>query len=154
MNTHLTEEQISQYIAGYASGELDRHIAGCAQCSTKIASLENIIGKFRGSACDWAGRKCPRIPDMAILSGALRRSRTRSLRWLAAVATLAAIVAALPALRKPVEHPVAELEQSRSDEQLLERVNANLSQSAPASLQPLMEMLPPRNDSKNQGEIR
>jgi len=154
MNTHLTEEQISQYIAGYDTGEIDGHIAGCAQCSATLASFENIIGQFRGSAGDWAGRECPRIPDIATLSGTFRRSRTRSLRWVAAVATLAAIVAAVPALRKPVEPPVGELEQSRSDEQLLERVNAHLSQSAPASLQPLMEMLPPRSDLKNEGEIR
>ena len=153
MNTHLTEEQISQYIAGYGTGELDRHIAGCAQCSAKLGSFENIIGQFRGSAGDWAGREC-RLPDMATLCGIFRRSRTLSLRWVAAAATLAAIAAAFPAFRKPVEPPVAELEQSRSDEQLLERVNAHLSQSAPASLQPLMEMLPPRSDLKNEGEIR
>src|SRR5215475_14080759 len=154
MNTHLTEEQISQYIAGYATGELDRHIAGCPQCSAKLGSFENIIGQFRGSAGDWAGRECPRVPDMATLSGTFRRSRTRSLRWVAAAATLAAIVAAGPAFRKPIEPPVAESEQSRSDEQLLERVNAHLSQRAPASFQPLMDMLPPRNDLKNEGEIR
>lgn len=161
MNTHLTEEQISRYIAGYATGELGRHIAGCAQCSAKVASFESIIGQFRGSAGDWAGREC-RLPDIATLSGSFRRSRWRSLRWVAAAATLAAIVAAVPAFRKPVEPPivgavydrayVTESEQSRSDWQLLERVNAHLSQSAPASLQPLMEML--RNDSKNEGEIR
>jgi anti-sigma factor RsiW len=154
MNTHLTEEQISQYIAGYTTGELDRHIAGCAQCSSKLASFENIIGQFRGSADNWAGKECPRILDVATLSGTFHRPRTRSLRWVAAAATLAAIVAVIPAFRKPVEPPVAELEQSRSDAQLLERVNAHLSQSAPASLQPLMEMLPPRSDLKTEGEIR
>ena len=154
MNTHLTEEQISLYIAGYATGELDRHIGGCAQCSATLASFENIIGQFRGFAGDWAGRECPRTPDIATLSGTFRRSRTQSLRWVVAAATLAAIVAAVPALRKSVEPPVGDLEQSRSDEQLLERVNAHLSQSAPASLQPLMEMLPSRSDLKNEGEIR
>jgi hypothetical protein len=85
---------------------------------------------------------------MATLSGVFRNSRMRSLRWVAAAATLAAIVAAVPAFRKPIESPVAESEESRSDKQLLERVNSHLSQSAPVSLQPLMEMLPPRNDSK------
>ena len=154
MNRHLTEEQLSQYIAGYGTGELDRHIAGCAQCSSKLASFDDIIGQFRGSAGDWADRECSRIPNMATLSGTFRRSRTRSLRWVAAAATLAAIAAAIPAFRKPVESPVVELEQSGSDAQLLERVNAHLSQNAPASLQPLMEMLPPRYDSKNEGGIR
>jgi anti-sigma factor RsiW len=153
MNRHLTEEQISEYIAG-ATEDLQRHIAACAQCSAKLASFENMIGQFRGSADDWAGRECTRIPDIATLSGHLHRSRMRSLRWVAVAATLAAIVAAVPAFRKPIESPVAESEEFRSDKQLLERVNANLSQSAPVSLQPLMEMLPPRNDSKNEGVIR
>lgn len=153
MNTHLTEEQISQCLAGYATDALDRHIGGCVPCAAKLASFQNLIGQFRGSAMDWAASECHRIPDPAILSGALRRSRTRSLRWVAAAATLAAIVAAIPALRKPIEPPV-ESEQSQLDQQLLERVNAHLSQNAPVSLQPLMEMLPPHHDSKNEGEIR
>jgi hypothetical protein len=154
MNIHLTEEQISEYIAGYATEDLERHIAACGQCSAKLASFENIVGQFRGSAGDWAGRECSRIPDIATLSGDFRRPHMRSLRWVVAAATLAAIVAAVPAFRKPIELPVAESEESRSDKQLLERVNEHLSQSAPVSLQPLMEMLPPRKDSKNEGVIR
>jgi hypothetical protein len=154
MNIHLTEEQVSQYVAGYATEELEQHVAVCAQCSAQLASFENIIERFRGSVGDWAGRESPRIPDTATFSGALRRSGTRSLRWVAAAATLASIVAALPAFRKPVEPPIAEPEETRLDRILLERVNAHLSQSAPVSLQPLVEMLPTRNDSKNGGVIR
>jgi hypothetical protein len=52
------------------------------------------------------------------------------------------VLAAIPAYKKTVEQEreAKAAQESQLDTQLLERVNAHLSRTAPASLQPLMGM--------------
>jgi len=65
----------------------------------------------------------------------------RTLRWLTAAAVLA-IVAGIPAYKKSIdrEREIQAARESELDAQLLDRVNTHLSRTAPAPLQPLMEM--------------
>jgi hypothetical protein len=146
MTAHLTGEQISKWIAGAGSSEMEAHVRECAQCGAVLASFGTSIMAFRDSVNRWADKQNRPL-------AALRQTRKWSLRW-AAVAAAMAILAAIPAYKRSVENEraPATVEESQLDAQLLERVNSHLSRSAPASLQPLTEMFLTGNDSKKEGE--
>jgi hypothetical protein len=146
MSMHLTEEQISKWIAGEGSGEVEAHVRECAQCGAAVVGFGTAITGFRVSVNRWADKETRPLL-------ALRQTRKRSLCWAAAAAAMA-ILAAIPAYKRSVENEraPATVEESQLDAQLLERVNSHLSRTAPASLQPLTEMFLTGNDSKKEGE--
>jgi hypothetical protein len=153
MNSHLTEEQISNWIAGDSGAQLDLHVRECAECSAKLTAFKAAMSAFRESANLFANQQYPgRVLDAERLLRAARQARMRSLRWLA-VAAAAATVAAVPVYHRSIQstQPMT-VEESQVDAQLLERVNAHLSQTAPVSFQPLPEMFLTVSDSKTEGE--
>ena len=86
MNSHLTEEQISQCVAGERSREAERHLLDCPACAAQIASTRNSLLLFRES-----GYKCAEYwqqrPQGPVSS--------RPVRWVVAalaVALLAALI--------------------------------------------------------------
>jgi hypothetical protein len=154
MNGHLTEEQISRWIAGNSGAEVDSHVRECAQCNAKLSSFGIAMSAFRDSANRFANQQYSgRVLDAGSLHRAFRQSRMRSWRWLA-VAAAGVIAAAVPVYKRSIQstpEPVA-VEESQVDAQLLERVNAHLSQTAPVSFQPLSEMFLTVSDSRTEGE--
>ena len=81
------------------------------------------------------------VPDVQRAADRWHQTRMRTLRWLTAAAVLA-IVAGIPAYKKSIdrEREIQAARESELDAQLLDRVNTHLSRTAPAPLQPLMEM--------------
>jgi hypothetical protein len=155
MNIHLTDEQISKWIAGDSTPKEHRHGLECAQCAAKLTSLQNALSAFRSSATTWAEKQgAGNVPDTILVPGA-QRARTRSLRRLAAAAAVV-IVALIPAYKRVAEREreARAMRESQFDAQLLERINAHLSRTAPASLQPLMEMTSNSNDVRKEGDYR
>ena len=154
MNTHLTEEQISNWVAGDVDVQVDSHVRECAECRAKLAAFKAAMSAFRDSVSGFANQEYSgRVPDPGRLLFASRQARMRSFRCLA-VAAVGVIVAAAPLYMRSVQstqEPVT-VEESQVDVQLLERVNAHLSQTAPASFQPLSEMFLTVSDSKTEGE--
>ena len=155
MNTHLTDEQISKWIAGGSTAEEHRHGLECAQCAAKLTSFQTALSAFRSSATSWAEKQgVGKVPDTIRVPGA-QRARTRSLRRLAAAAAVV-MVALIPVYKRVVERQreARVMQESQFDALLLERINAHLSRTAPASLQPLMEMTLNSNDVSNEGDHR
>jgi hypothetical protein len=152
MNTHLTEEQISNWIAGDGGPDVDCHIRECAQCNAKSAAFQAAMSGFRASVNEWTAQQYSGRDPYPVVR-ASRQARLRSLGWLA-VAASAVILAAVPVYKRSIQstpEPIA-VEESQVDAQLLERVNAHLSQTAPVSFQPLSEMFLTVSDSKTGGE--
>ena len=93
MNSHLTEEQISQFIAGERSREAEQHLLGCPECAAQIDGTQKSLLLFRKSVyqCAEHWQQQPQKPA------------TRSpFRWTATISALAvAIIAAVVMLRKP-----------------------------------------------------
>jgi len=151
MTTHLNDEQISKWIAGASTAEERQHCRECEQCRFSVNSFEDDLSRFGGAVAHWADKqRVSAIPDVQRMTGLSHQSRMRALRWVAAAAVVT-IVAGIPAYKRSTdrEHEVQPAQQSQFDAQLLDRVNAHLSRSAPVSLQPLMEMVPNRNDPKD-----
>jgi len=155
MTTHLNDEQISKWIAGASTAEEQQHCRECAQCRASVDLFREDLARFGGAVAHWADQqRISAIPDVQRMSGIGHQGRMLSLRWLAAAAAIA-IVAGIPAYKRSIDKK-REIQarqesdqQSDIDAQLLDRVNAHLSRSVPASLQPLIEMLPNRNDTKD-----
>jgi ABC-type uncharacterized transport system YnjBCD ATPase subunit len=151
MTTHLNDERISKWIAGASTAEEQQHCRECAQCRASINSFQDDLSRFGGAIAHWADQqRVSAIPDVQRMTGIWHQVRMRSLRWVA-VAAAVTIVAGFPAYKKSMEREreVQAAQESQLDDQLLERVNAHLSRTAPVSLQPLMEMLPNRNGTKD-----
>jgi hypothetical protein len=49
MKSHLSEEQISDWIAGKSDAETERHILSCSACSGEIEKTRNALLLFRDS---------------------------------------------------------------------------------------------------------
>jgi hypothetical protein len=142
MSTHLNDEQISKWIAGASTAEEQQHCRECALCRTSITSFQNDLSSFGGAITYWADKqRIGSVPDVQRAVDPWHQARMRPLRWVTVAAVLA-IVAGIPAYKRTIdrEREIQAARESELDAQLLDRVNTHLSRTAPASLQPLMEM--------------
>jgi hypothetical protein len=141
MKRHLTEDEIGAFVAGdSASGTMD-HLAECAECRRQTAELQGILLAFRESATKWATAQQPaiRVPE------APQWWQPRP-RWALAVVALA-LLTAIPAYRHfttPVT-PIATQELTTYDREadtaLLKQVDAEISRSVPAPMEPLLTLV-------------
>ena len=152
---HLSEEQISRRIAGDATAEEEEHGRECALCRSAADEFESTMSAFLESATHWAAvdgaPRNPYVPDLMTP----RRARIPALGWLAVTAA-AIVLTSIPLYRNAIERQreAQAARESQFDEQLLRRIDAHLSRTAPASLQPLLELTSSAADSQKEGEQR
>jgi hypothetical protein len=153
MSKHLTPEGVSKWMAGDSTPEIEQHARECPQCSAELNAIQNALSQFRSFMVNWADReRGGYVPDSATLRRPSPNLFVRRLCWLSA-ATAITVVALIPVYRKPIEsRENAEVIQESMDAELLERINAHLSQTAPASLQPLTELAVTANNSRGEGK--
>lgn len=127
MNLHLSSEQICHWLAGRRGEEEQKHLHECAACQAELEQFQNALAEFRVSL-----EQCP-VP-------AVSRAHIgqRLPRWVLATAALSLLVVA-PVYWNARQQRAAE--QAKADELLLERVQAGLSRSVPASMEPLMQLI-------------
>ena len=160
MNNHLSSEQISKWVIGDATPEELRHGNDCQECRSELARVQTLLSDFRSSVCRWADEAIP-TPLLAKGGVAAPQARPgwsglpwRLLRWSPAAVAVAAL-AVIPAYKNSLDRErEAQAARTKSEDALLlERVNSQLSRTAPASLEPLMDMLS-NTTEKNEGERR
>jgi hypothetical protein len=99
MNSHLTEDQISEWIAGGRSREAEQHLHDCPECTAQIGATQKSLLLFRDSgyqAADYWQRQPSQSPR------ALRLLSGRSLSgWIPAAAAVALAIVAAVALYRP-----------------------------------------------------
>jgi hypothetical protein len=125
---HLSEEQIAQWIGGERPAAVESHLAGCEQCRAAVTSFEDVLAQFRSSA------RSAVVPAPSL-------GRRRSMVWprLAAAAAALALLVAVPLYRERQERARAEL--ARQDAQLLQQVDAEISQAVPDAMDPLTNLV-------------
>ena len=127
MNSHLTSEEIYQWLSGERGNEVEEHLRECPACQADLHQFRQALAGFRNSL-----EQSP-VPPVY-----LRPALQIIPRWfLAAAAVL--LLAAAPIYWTARQQRAAE--QSRTDELLLERVNTGLSRAVPASMEPLMQLV-------------
>ena len=93
MNTHLSSEQISKWMAGDKNSDADRHLKECPQCATEIARLQSLLSAFRSSVIEWNTlQRSAEVPERWMPSEYRRRFAGSMLFWKLAAATLAIVL--------------------------------------------------------------
>jgi len=127
MNSHLSSEEMYQWLSGEGVGEAEEHFRECPSCQAELHQLRNALTGFRNSL-----EECPAPPV------SWRPVRQTLPRWILATAALLLLTGA-PVYWSAREQRAAE--QARADELLLQRINSGLSRSVPASMEPLMQLV-------------
>jgi hypothetical protein len=137
---HLSSEDISRWTAGERADECARHLGECLLCRAEVARLESVLDAFGGAVREWgAAQPCGELPRAWQADRAARNWRMRRLRWSLAAACLV-VLAAIPVWKNARDRRIA-AEAARADAMLLEQVNRQVSRTAPAALEPLMNLV-------------
>jgi predicted anti-sigma-YlaC factor YlaD len=132
MSGHLSSREISEWAAGTRSVELENHLHDCAECRGQLALLHGALSDFRDSLRSWRGS----APQPVWLADHPRGAHR--LRWaLVAVATV--LLAAVPIYRSRERRRA--IETSLEDTVLLEQIDAGVSRSVPAPMEPLTSLV-------------
>ena len=128
-------------MVGQPGREAARHVENCAACRTEIANFRQAIGEFRGAVRGWSDEQAHRALEIPACP-----SETRS--WIAThQLALALLLAAVCLLVSVIVSRVGRRSQEPSnDAALLNQVDAQVSRSAPSSLEPLMKLVVERQE--------
>ena len=135
MISHLSEEQLSEYVLGQPSPLIERHIQGCPACRAELTNFRQALGEFRVAVHAWSQDQAkqvlagpPALPE--------RRSwpASHQLAW-ALVIAVVCVIASFVIPRHGVESAAG------SDAVLLNQVDAQVSRTAPSSMEPLMKLV-------------
>jgi anti-sigma factor RsiW len=139
MIAHLSSEQLSECILGLPSPAVARHIEICPACNAELATLREALCEFRGAVRAWSGDQAN-----AALAVPARVPEPRS--WMAshqlALALLIAVICVFGSIAvswresQPPDHAL-----SASDAALLNQVDAEVSRTVPAPMEPLMKLV-------------
>jgi hypothetical protein len=140
MNSHLSSEEMYRWLSGDRADEVEGHFRECHACQAELHQLKNALTGFRNSLAE-----CPAPPV------SWRPVRQNLPRWILATAALL-LLAGAPlywSARQQRAIQTAE-DQAKADELLLERIDASLSRSVPASMEPLMQLISKDDQRENQ----
>ena len=153
MNNHLSSQQISRCLAGDITPQEQQHFHECPECGAEMVRVRTLLSDFRGAVSQWAEAQQPVLQYARFA----RKRQWRVLRWAPAAAAAAAITV-IPLYKNFQEREsraqAAQAAQAAQDALLLERVNLQLSRTAPESLQPLMDLISDTRTDANEGERR
>jgi hypothetical protein len=140
MNQHLSNEQISEWIAGERTAETQRHIRECPVCDAELAGFESGLSAFGHAVRQWAVQK-EMHPKPQELPNA-------SWRWALGAAAILTL-ALLPAYWQG-EAPISAVQDD--DARLLENIDIHLSRTVPSSMEPLMTLMNLTQERKDERE--
>ena len=131
MSGHLSSREISEWASGTRTADRENHLHECAECREELTRLHGALSDFRDSLRSWsAAEGAPPRPMWRTESA----HGTHRLRW-AMVAMALVLLAAIPVyLARERPHPV---DTSAEDTVLLEQIDANVSRTVPATMEPL-----------------
>jgi hypothetical protein len=134
MQEHLTDEQLTEQLAGGAGTAAREHLAACPDCREEEQRLEGLLTDY-GQAIHTAARRPEAFwqwQRTAIATRRARRPGSRRLAWVAAAAAVVLAAILLTAYTPPTK-PVAE---SDPDQALLADVQRSVRRELPRALEP------------------
>ncbi len=133
-NYHLSSEQLSECILGQPSPMLAQHVQDCAVCQAELGNFREALGEFRGAVRTWSNNQAKAALDVPATVSQPRWIASHQLAW-AVLFAVVCVIASLIVPRHGVENAAA------SDAVLLNQVDAQVSRTAPTSLEPLMKLV-------------
>jgi hypothetical protein len=138
MNTHLTSQQISEWILGEPSREVDLHVRSCPFCQAELSQFESSLKGFRSSVRQWSEQQ---LSSPALLLGKRNPAwpwwMTR-LGWVMAAIALCIFIGHLSEYR--ASQPQVK-SGSIADTALLTQIDRELSQTVPGPMEPLTQLV-------------
>jgi anti-sigma factor RsiW len=132
---HLSPEQLSECILEPPNPIVARHIQNCSACRTELANFSEALGEFRGAVRAWsADRASAALAIPASVSESRSWMASHQLAWAMLIAAVC-LIASFVVPRRGGESAAA------NDAVLLNQVDAQLSRTAPASMEPLMKLV-------------
>lgn len=137
---HLSSEQLSECVMGQPSPAVARHIHDCRSCGAELESLRAAMGAFRGAVHAWSEDQAGRYSEnaAAAIPSAGPPPHAGMLSHQLAWALLIAVVCAIASFVLP-RHGAENT--AGSDTALLNQVDAQVSRTAPSSMEPLMKLV-------------
>jgi hypothetical protein len=129
MNQHLSNVQISEWIAGERPAETQRHLRECPACHAELAGFESGLSAFGHALRQWAVQQETHSNPQELSNV--------SWRWALGAAAILT-VALLPAYWQG-EAPISAVHDD--DARLLENIDIHLSRTVPSSMEPLMTLM-------------
>ena len=137
MIEHLSTEQISQWMIGERSPQLERHVAECDDCRAELAQLESTLVQFRGAVREWSGSPAPPAWRQPASGG----SWFSWPRAAVAAATLSVLLAVPVYWNVRARDRAEQAAAARADVLLLERVDSEISRAVPEPMEPLVNLV-------------
>jgi hypothetical protein len=148
MIEHLSPEQISQWMIGEGTLELERHLVGCAECRAELAQLKSALSHFRAAMREPANSAV--APAWQELASPVWYSWPRLLVAAAALLILVAVPLTWQAHERQQTAQAAQA--ALADSQLLERVDSAISQAVPEPMEPLVSLVSWNSNSTEQNQ--
>lgn len=146
MSKHLSSERICAWMIGGDMPHLEtQHVRECEHCQAEVARLSAALASFRGAARHWSEQQMR--PSLHAKPARVAPGAPR-LRWALLVAAVL-LLALVPMYMNRVGRQ-QRLARTAADEALLEQVDAEVSQSIPSPMQPLMQLVPWASDSSRE----
>jgi hypothetical protein len=133
---YLIDEELIAGIARDDERWLRSHSAECADCASYAETTSRIVRGLKELSFETDPAMNARVQD-ALAAYAQRRHSAPPWRW--ALIAAALLIAAAPPVYKNMTDRRREAEIDRADTLLLQRVNARVSQTLPAAMEPLMQ---------------
>jgi hypothetical protein len=134
MNEHLSPEDISRWLAGERSSELERHAGECEECSARLDAMESALAEFRGSVQDWSAAQSASAARIAWRPSV----RHRVHRYILAAASLSILVSASAYWHSRQMTRAAEMARANA---LLVQVDTEISRAIPQTMEPLVNLV-------------
>jgi hypothetical protein len=149
---HLTDDQLSEWLAGESAAETRSHLESCPQCRDEAGALRDGISRYSFSLREQArhaqAAHLANIDPQKILTA-------HRLRWAAATALALMLAAPTAWMLKPravpatppqaAVTPLIPQPAAMSDDELLEAVNNDLNRDVPQALAPISAITVARN---------
>lgn len=143
MSEHLSPQQIEEWLIGQRTPQAEEHLRLCRVCAGKVESAAQPLRLFGSAMRSWSDEVMPSRERVPV------GDRARGMRrWRLALAVAAILLMiAVPVYRHESvikQQAAAALAARRrgEDEMLLRQVEAGLSRSVPAPMEPLAKLMP------------
>jgi hypothetical protein len=128
MTRHVTDAQISAFLAGENAGEKMEQLCQCPQCRQEVAQFTELLQSFKTSVHAWSETSVPQERTI--------QPRRLALVFSAAVLSMVAITGVTLSSHK-ANTPAPVVATAESDDALLDQVTVAIGRLAPRHLQSL-----------------
>jgi anti-sigma factor RsiW len=135
MIAHLSSEQLSECLLGQPSPVVARHIQDCPACRAEVSNFGEALGEFRGAVRAWSEHRAnAALAIHASVPEPRSWSASHQLGWAMLIAVVCLIASFVLPRHRAENSPT-------SDAVLLNQVDAQVSRTAPSSMEPLMKLV-------------